>query len=218
MEFITIPTEQTTAITDFIVGIEAIILMGYLQRFALRERWRVRLWQILLALTAVVAFSGAYDWGIVMPKATYELLWKPILVALGLLVANVVLVAIYDLFGINMAKRLCPWLLGMTVGFFALTQVPGMTFLIFILYEALAILFALGCYAILPRRRTLPGAGIIAGGIVLQIVAAAAQDGGPYKITMIWAVDHNGIFHLVGMVANLVMVLGVAREFRHAPD
>jgi hypothetical protein len=214
MEFVTIPTEQTTAITDAILGFEALTLMWYLQQYALRERWRVRLWQIVLAFTAVVAFAGSYVHGVVMPKTTYELLWIPLLLLLGLLVANVVLVAVYDLFGINTVKRLWPWLLAMAVGFFALTRVPGMTFLIFILYEALAMLFALGCYGILAWRQGLPGAGIIAGGIVLQIVAAAAQASGPFEISMIWTFDHNGIFHLIGMVANFVMIVGVAKGFQ----
>ena len=214
MELVTIPTEQSTAITDAILGFEALVLMWYLQRFALRERWRVRLWQSLLAFTAVVALAGAYVHGVAMPTATYELLWKPLLLFLGLLIANFALVAVYDLFGRNSAKRLWPWLLTMAVGFFALIQVPGTTFFIFILYEALAMLFALGGYGVLAWRRSLPGAGMIACGIVLQLVAAAAQASGPFEVTMIWTFDHNGIFHLIGMVATLVMILGVAQGLR----
>lgn len=212
MQFIAIPTEQTTAITDFIVGGEAVILIVYLHRFSLRDRWKVRLWQTLLAFTAVVAFAGAYVHGIVMPRETYELLWKPINLLLGFLVANFVLAAVYDLFGLKVVKRLLPILCAVAVGFFAVTQIKTGTFLMFVLYEIAAMLFALGSYGTLAWRRTLPGAGIIAFGIVLQIVAAAVQASGPWSVRIIWEFDHNGVFHLIGMLATVIMVVGVARS------
>ncbi len=59
------------------------------------------------------------------------------------------------------------------------------------------------------------GAGIIACGIFLQIVAAAAQASGPFDVTMIWVFDHKGIFHLIGMVATFTMIFGVALGLRH---
>jgi len=62
-------------------------------------------------------------------------------------------------------------------------------------------------------RRRFPGAGVIAAGIVLQLAAAAAQASGPFEFTMIWVFDLNGLFHLIGMVATFIIILGVARGF-----
>jgi hypothetical protein len=210
MEFITMPTEQTTAITDAILGIEAILLAVYLQRFALFQRFRTRCWQTLLLFTALASFLGAVAHGFVMSIATYEWLWQPLLLLLGLVVANLVLAAVYDLFGPKAAKRSWPWLLLVGIGFFAVTHMPGVTFFIFIVYEAVGMLFVLVSYGWLAWRGRMPGAAVIAAGIVLQLVAAAVQASGPFEVTMIWVFDHNGLFHLIGMVATFVMVLGAA--------
>ena len=217
MEFIAIPAEQTTAITDALLGLEALLLAGYLQRFARFSSLRARLWQILLLFTALSAFVGAIAHGFVMERETYELLWKPLLLCLGLLVANLVLAASHDLFGPRAVRRSWYWLLGLAVGFFVLTQIPGVTFLVFILYEAAAMLFALGCYGWLAIRGRLPGSGVIAAGIVLQLAAAAVQASGPFEVRLIWIFDHNGLFHLIGMLATLIMVLGAARGFPRPP-
>lgn len=218
MEIISSLTEQTTAATDAILGIEAVCLALFLQRFASNNPWRVRIWQTVLLLTAFVAFAGTIAHGLVMEKATYELIWKPMLVCLGLLVAAVVLAAIYDRWGPDAARRLAPWLAGVGVGFFALVHVPGATFLFFILYEAVGMLFALAVYGALAAKRRLAGAGLITLGIVLQIVAAAAQASGPFEVRLIWPFDHNGVFHLIGMVATVVMIVGVARGLHTTSD
>lgn len=213
MAFVAIPTEQTTAITDALLAVEAILLAVYLQRFLPNQRARARCWQALLLCTALVSLVGTVAHGIVMSKSAYELLWKPLLLFLGLVVANLVLAAVYDLFGPQAAKRSCPWLVALAIGFFAVTFVPGVTFLVFILYEAAGMLFCLGCYGWLAWRGRLAGAGMLVAGILLQLVAAAVQANGPFTVHMIWAFDHNGLFHLIGMVATLVMVLGAARGF-----
>lgn len=211
MEIVASLTEQTTAATDAILGILALCLAGFLLKYAKTEPWRTRIWQGLLVMTAGVSLTGAVAHGIVMPKATYELLWKPMLLCLGMVVAVVVLAAVYDLWGRDRAKKWLPWLGGVAVLFFGLTQMPGTTFLIFILYEVAGMLFGLGAYATLAIKNRLPGAGIVTAGIALQILAAGVQAAGPFEVRFIWHFDHNGIFHIIGMVATGLMVYGVAR-------
>lgn len=211
MEIVASLTEQTTAATDALLGIQALLLAGFLQKYAGVKPWRTRIWQSLLALTAAVALTGAVAHGIVMSKTTYELLWKPMLLCLGLVVATVVLAAVYDLWGRERAKKWLPWLGGVAVVFLVLTQMPGTTFLIFILYEVAGMLFGLGAYAVLTVKKHLPGAGIVTAGIALQIIAAGVQAAGPFEVLFIWHFDHNGIFHIIGMAATFLMVFGVAR-------
>jgi len=209
MQFITIPTEQTTAVTDALLGLEAVFLVFYLQRFGFMHSARVRYWQVLLLLTATASFIGTIAHGFEMSDATYEALWHPLKLTLGLIVATLVLAAVFDLFGASAAKRAWAWLLVIALGFFGITYVEGVTFLIFIIYEAVGMLFCLIGYSFLGLRRRLPGAGIIAGGIILQLIAAAVQACGPFQIQFIYVFDHNGMFHIIGMVATLIMILGV---------
>lgn len=214
MFFNPVVTEQTTAITDAILAVESLLLAVYLQRFVPVVASRARYWQVLLLIMALASVMGSVAHGIAMSEATYKLLWKPLLILLGLIVAYLVVATIYDLLGPATAKKAMPWMTIMAFGFFAVTCIPGGSFMVFILYEAAGLLFGLGAYGWMASRQRLPGAEIIATGIVLQLLAAILQAGGPEKITLIWPFDRNGQFHLVGMLANAVMIWGVARGFK----
>lgn len=213
MQFTTIATEQTTAVTDAILGVIALIGVGWFQCYRQRDYVRVRCWQSLLLFAAIAAFLGTVAHGIVMDKATYEGLWKPLLLILGYVVASIVLIAAYDVWGASHLRWIAPLLGTIALLFFATTFIQGLSFLVFIAYEAVGMLTALVLYIRLAVKKCLRGAGIIAVGIVLQLVAAGAQAAGPYEIRMIWLFDHNGVFHIVGIVATLVMLYGGARGF-----
>lgn len=214
MDIVTSLTEQTTAATDALLGLEALCLSGFLQKYHSQRPWRTRLWQVILLLTATVAFTGAVAHGLVMSKPTYELLWKPMVLCLGLIVAAVVLAAALDLWGKDRANKLLPWLGLAAIVFFGITQIPGATFLFFIVYEVVGMLFAIWAYGVLGAKGRLEGAGVVAAGIGLQIVAAGVQAAGPFEVRLIWLFDHNGIFHLIGMAATLVMVIGAAKGMK----
>ncbi len=216
MEIVASLTEQTTAATDLILGLLTIGFALYLGRFHPKDPFRTRLWQALMLLSSFVALAGTVAHGIVMPKETYELLWKPMLICLGLVVAFFVLAAVYDLKGRTAAKKLLPWCIGAALVFFGIIHIPGSSFLYFILYEIAGMVFALGVYGYLGAKKQFPGAYLILSGIVLQIVAAGVQASGPWQLRLIWLFDHNGIFHLIGMPALFIMVAGIARGFRRA--
>lgn len=218
MEIVASLTEQTTAFTDLILGLQTIVLAAYLQRFFHQDPWRTRLWQALMLLSAAVALVGSVAHGIEMPKEIYELLWKPMLICLGLVVAAFVLAAVYDLKGQAVAKKLFPWCIVVALVFFGITHIPGATFLYFILYEMVGMTFALSAYGYLCIKKRFPGAFFIVLGIVLQIFAAGVQASGPIEVRIIWLFDHNGLFHLIGMPAILVMVYGAARGFSRLHD
>lgn len=213
MEIIGSLTEQTTAATDLILGIQAIGLAAYLGRFYPKDPWRTRLWQALMLLSGFVALAGTVAHGFVMSEATRNLIWKPMLICLGLVVAAFVLASVYDLKGRAAAKKLLPWCIGAALIFFGIVHIPGASFLYFILYEVAGMFFALGVYGYLGMKKQFPGAFMILFGIVLQIVAAGVQASGPWEVRLIWLFDHNGIFHIIGMVAIFVMVFGAARGF-----
>jgi hypothetical protein len=73
-------------------------------------------------------------------------------------------------------------------------------------------LAALGMYMSLALKRQLKGAVTIAAGIVLNIIAVAIQASGSISLTIVVPFDHNGVFHLVQIVALVVLTLGLARS------
>jgi hypothetical protein len=211
MAFTNVPTEQTTAITDALLAVVGMVCMYRLRRYRDCNPWRVGVWSWVLGLLVFAAALGAvvhgFDWG----EATKDLLWQPLFLALGLVVGLFVVAAVHDFLGGQASRRLVPVMVAVGVGFFVLTRVVAGTFLVFVVYEAVAMVVALVLYATLAIRRTLPGAGTIALAVVLNIAAAAVQASGSVAVTVVVPFDHNGVFHLVQTVAVVVLYVGLER-------
>ncbi len=67
---------------------------------------------------------------------------------------------------------------------------------------------AMSIYLALAIRNRFPGAAIMATAIALNIAAAVVQ-AGTITITLVWPLDHNGVFHLVQIAALLVLGRGL---------
>lgn len=119
--------------------------------------------------------------------------------------------AVHDGWGSAIARRLLPALLGAGVLFFLVTLVRLGSFAVFLVYEAAAMLFALAIYTRLALRRRLAGATWIGVGIALNLLAAGVQATGSVRLRIGVPFDHNGVFHLIQIVAIGVLVAGVRR-------
>lgn len=95
------------------------------------------------------------------------------------------------------------------VGFFGITLVWPDSFLVFIMYEAVAMFFALGGYIWLAYRGRLEGAWLMAVGIFATIIAAGVQASNAVSFSFIWSFDHNGVYHLIQMVGIVLLVAGL---------
>ena len=62
----------------------------------------------------------------------------------------------------------------------------------------------------------LPGAGIVAGAIVLNLVATAVQ-ASDVTIHVIVPFDNNGVFHLVQLVAIVTLAYGLRVGLTNGP-
>jgi hypothetical protein len=213
MELINIPTEQTTAATDALVAIIAAAFAVMLSMEGGRsDRTKGRIWSATLSLLAVAAALGAIAHGFQMSERTNELLWMPLNLALGVTVALFVVGAVYDLRSFSLPRLLVPILLAVGIAFFVVTVlIPG-SFLVFVVYEAIAMLFALVVYIVLAARQTLRGASMMAVGVLVSIVAAAVQATGAVRFTLIWDFDHNGAFHLIQMVGLVFLLIGLRTD------
>jgi hypothetical protein len=213
MEIIEIPTEQTTAATDALVAFIAVAFAVMLSvEGGKSDRTKGRIWSAVFGLLAVAAALGAIAHGFQMSERTNELLWMPLNLVLGVTVALFVIGAVYDLRSFSLPRLLVPILLAIGVAFFVVTAlIPG-SFLVFVVYEAIAMLFALVVYIVLAARRTLRGATMMAVGVLVSIVAAAVQATGAVRFTLIWDFDHNGAFHLIQMVGLVFLLIGLRTD------
>jgi len=125
-----------------------------------------------------------------------------------------VIAALFDLRGAHAARRLLLPMLVLAFAFFALTQTGTGSFRIFIAYEAVAMLAALGVYGWLAFGNRLSGSGVIAAGIVLNLLAAAVQASGAVSVVLVVPFDHNGVFHLLQLIALVVLTIGLVRGMR----
>ncbi|MGE3511037.1 MAG: hypothetical protein AB7N65_19370 [Vicinamibacterales bacterium] len=206
-------TELTTAVTDALLGLLCATLALGLAGLPVHAGWKRHVWVVALGCMAAASLLGAIAHGVALSTATRAIIWKPLYLSLGLAVALVVVGAVYDWAGADAARRFLPWAIGAAVIFFALSQALGGAFVLFIAYEAIATLAALVIYTGLAVRGTQPGAGWVAAGVALSLVAAMVQVSG-LSARMVVRFDHNGLFHLIQMVAVAVMAAGLRAGFR----
>lgn len=205
-------TELTTAATDAALGLLCLGLLVQLAAIPTKATWKRALWCWVLGLVGLASVLGTVVHGLEWSESARAILWRPLYLSLGLTVALFLTGGIYDWRGEPAARALLPWAVAVGVGFFALTQFLGGAFLVFVVYEGVAMVAALAMYVFLSSTRRLAGAGTIAVGIGLSIVAAAVQATAS-SARLIVPFDHNGLFHLVQIVATAVLANGLRRAF-----
>lgn len=202
-------TELTTSATDVVLAIECVVIMIGLWKAEFAARWRVRLWGWVFGLLAISSLLGAWAHGVEMPEAIRAVLWMPLYLCLGILMALFLIGAIADGWGWAAARPLLPWGVGVGIAFFAVTQLLDGTFFVFIVYEVLVLIGALGLYTFLAATQRLQGAGVVALAILLHLAAAAVQ-ASQGSLHVFLPFDHNGVFHLLQIVSTAVLWLGLA--------
>lgn len=203
-------TELTTAATDAAVGLLCLVVLWWLRAIPVNATWKRALWCWVFGLLGLASALGAVVHGLELSESVRADLWRPLYLSLGLTVALFVIGGIYDWRGEAAARALLPWAVGIGASFFALTQLLSGAFLIFVVYEATAMVVTLAVYVLLSRTGRLVGAGMIAVGIGLSIVAAAVQ-ASPLSVRLIVPFDHNGLFHLVQLIATAAIATGLRR-------
>jgi hypothetical protein len=202
------PTELTTSATDAVLAIECAIVLAYLWRSPTGDRWRIGLWCWVFGLLAFASFLGSVAHGLAMPESLNAALWKPLNLSLGILLGLFLVGAAFDWHGRVVARRLVPWSIGLGGIFFGLTELLDGGFNIFLAYEGAAMAGALALYSFLAATRRLRGAGVVALAISLTLAAAAAQ-ASSVSFNFFVPFDHNGVFHLVQMIALATLGLGL---------
>ncbi len=211
MDFIAIPAEQTTAVTDAVLAVMAMASALYLARISPQNSWKARLWVWFFGLLALAFLLGVVVHGFKLSKVIQAYLWQPLYLVLGLVGAIFMIAALHDMWGEAMARRALPIMVVAGVGFFGITVVWPAGFRVFIIYEVAIMLLALGAYLWLAYGGQLEGAWLMAGGILVTIIAAWVQASNGIAFTFIWSFDHNGAYHLIQMVGIVLLVVALRK-------
>jgi hypothetical protein len=211
-------TELTTAATDAVLGLLCLVVVLRLVAVRANAPWKRALWCWVFGLLALGSVLGAIAHGLELPGAALGVLWWFLYLSLGVTVALFVVGGICDWRSERAARAALPWAMGVGASFAALTQVLGGAFVIFVAYEAAAMVATLAMYAFLTIKRRLASAGMVTAGIGLSIVAAAVQ-ASALSLRLIAPFDHNGLFHLVQLGATAALATGLCRglDIRHWP-
>jgi hypothetical protein len=204
------PAEQATAATDIILALVAFGGVLFLQWPPVDAGglWRIHVWSTAIGLIGLAATLGAVAHGLIFKAITHNRIWRVLNLALAFAVSLFVVGVINDLYGCAAARKTLPFMLAAGLGFYLTTLIyPGIFFL-FIVYEGLALLFSLGAYLFLSVAGE-PGAGLMASGVLLSIIAAGLQARKSIAVTLIWKFDHNGIYHIVQTIGLLFLIAGL---------
>ncbi|MCE9613063.1 MAG: hypothetical protein K8T26_02230 [Lentisphaerae bacterium] len=204
------PTELTTSATDAVNALACIMAGASLWRSGAADRWRRRLWSWVFGLVACSSVLGTIAHGFDMSEAVRAMIWRPLYLVLGILVALFVAGAVGDWRGRAAAGRLVPWCVGVGAAFYLLTELTKGAFIVFVVYEATALVGALAIYAMLAATRRLKGAGIMSLAILLNLAAAGVQ-ASHASVRVVVPFDHNGLFHLVQLAGIGTLALGLRR-------
>jgi hypothetical protein len=202
--------ERTTAGTDALLAIAAAAGIVLLRRYAPPSFGRA-VWQGALGALVVASALGSVTHGLVLSEPTRYLLWQPLYLALGVMMALFVVGAIRDWRGDAIGRRALAPMLVLAVVFYGITRLTGGDFLAFVVYEAGALLFSLAVYLKLASAERRPGATAMAAALAVSLAAGALQAVDPGPIRLIWVFDHNGLFHLVQLFGLALMVAGLRR-------
>jgi hypothetical protein len=204
-------TELTTAGSDLLLGVVCVLLAAWLLSARTDATWKRSLWALVFGLLGVGSFFGAAAHGLDLTDGVRDALWHPLYLSLGVAVAFFVVAALCDWRGEPVARTVLPWAALTGCGFFAVTQIFGGSFLIFVAYEAVALLAAFAVYGVLAAGGQQPGAVFCAAGMALSLAAAGVQ-ASRAELRLVVPFDHNGLFHVLQLIAIIVLGVGVRRS------
>ncbi len=218
MQFIDIPTELTTAFTDLILAAVSLYAVAMLRirsgDFSISQKPRI--WMAAFTALAIAGLLGFFAHGFVMSERLNSALWQPLYLSLGITVAFFAAGVLIDMRRRRLPAGVIIALVIVASVFYGFTLVVPGSFLVFIAYEAMAMLFALTVYLVIAVRRGGAWTWFMTLGIFFSIAAAVIQATGSLSVTLIWEFDHNGIFHLVQIPGVFFLLAGImaSRERR----
>lgn len=205
------PYELFTALTNILWALVAFISFILINKNSNNSSPKAKLWKAVFAMLFVSNILASLVHGLSLSIETSELIWVPINLILGLMIALLMSAALYDYLGKGKMQKYFPYLIGIAVIFFAMTQFNRDTFLIFIAYQSIFMLLILTMYLHLAIKKR-AGARAICVGMFLFILAAVAQAVGRYELDLIIPINQDGLYHLIGIPSTILLTIGVIQS------
>ena len=208
------PTEMTTAITDVILAAQSAAAIYVIRRKTVARPMWTQVWAWVFALLSIASLIGAAAHGLEMAASIETAIWSPAYLALGLTMALFVIAAITMSVGHEKSRRLLLPAVMVAFAFFTITQIWSDSFLLFVIYECIAMLLSLTLYSMCFWQRRAAGSGFLATGVLVGILAAVIDTQKTLHMTLIWEFNNHGLFHLVQMISLLLLTIGLYRSHR----
>ena len=202
------PVELTTAATDVVLALVCVGVVLGLNRLRALDWWRTTIWSAVFIFVAVASVLGAVAHGVELSESVDGALWSPLYLSVELSLALFLVGAVYDAFGTRAARRLVPWAIGVALAFHVLTHGLDSGSLFFVVYGVVAMVASLAVYVRLAINDRLSGAGVVAVGIGLTLLAGLVQ-ASDISFRLVVPFDHNGVFHLVQLAAIATLAHGL---------
>lgn len=209
------PTEMTTAITDVILAAQSAAAIYVIRQKTIDRPMWTQVWAWVFALLSIASLIGAAAHGLEMAESIETAIWSPAYLALGLTMALFVIAAITMFVGHEKSRRFVLPAVMVAFTFFTITQIWSDSFLLFVIYECIAMLLSLTLYSICFWQRRSAGSGFLAAGVLVGILAAIIDTQKTLHMTLIWEFDNHGLFHLVQMISLLLLTIGIARAHQN---
>jgi len=203
------PTELTTAATDVLLAAVCIACACYVRQRG-GGALRMQPWRLGFMLFATGALLGAFAHALHIPPLLYRVVWAPIYLSLGLAVAFFLIGVVQDAAPARV-PTLRPLILGLGVTSFLIAMLFPRAFFVFLAWQGVGLIVAIGVYTTLWTRGNLSGAGWITLGFLISMAAAAVQGTGTLSFTLIWPFDHNGAFHLIQLPGVAAIAYGLVQ-------
>ncbi len=207
--FVDSPVEQTTAMTDLMLALQSVGAIVMLSRFRVRQPMWTSVWTWFFGLLTLASFLGAVSHGVECQQSIQNAIWTIVYLALGLVMALFAVAAVTMTWNDLLARRCVPYFMVIAFCFFAVTQIWSDSFLLFVIYEAIAMLVSLALYSACLWSRRKPGSAFLAAGIVVGIAAAIVDTQSSLQMKLIWTFDNHGLFHIVQMLSLLLISIGI---------
>lgn len=211
---IDIPTERTTAATDLLLAAIAFASLVAISRYHASRPGKATLWMSIFGMLVVASGLGAVAHGVAMSPETNRMLWHPLNLALGVMVALILVAAVLDKWGEQLAWRIMPATLLLGIGFFGVTVLWENTFLAFVVFEVVAMSLVVGIYFSLVWHGRGARHVLMVFGMLLTIAAAAVQATCDINFHCLWTFDQNGVFHLIQLPAVVCLATSVVCDLR----
>jgi hypothetical protein len=209
------PTEMTTAITDVILAAQSAAAIYVIRQKTIDRPMWTQVWAWVFALLSIASLIGAAAHGLEMAESIETAIWSPAYLALGLTMALFVIAAITMFVGHEKSRRFVLPAVMVAFTFFTITQIWSDSFLLFVIYECIAMLLSLTLYSICFWQRRSAGSGFLAAGVLVGILAAVIDTQKTLHMTLIWEFNNHGLFHLVQMISLLLLTIGIARAHQN---